>query len=81
MEVVAQAGEFEVIMAIMKSSLPILAGWSPLIDMAVQANVNEAVDGGGGYNGGGRGGGNSYGGGSGGGRFSGSGMAGGGVPF
>jgi hypothetical protein len=78
MEVVAQAGEFEVILAIMKSSLPILAGWSPLIDIAVQANVNEAVVGGGGYSGGGGAPSDSR---SAGGRFSGSGMAGSGVPF
>lgn len=53
MEVLAQAGEFEVIMAIMKSSLPVLAGWSPLIDIAVQSNINDAVDSAGGYRGGG----------------------------
>jgi hypothetical protein len=57
MEVVTQAGEFEVISSIMKSSLPILAGWSPLIDIAVRASINDAAEGGGSYggNGGGRG--------------------------
>lgn len=52
MEVITQAGEFEVILAIMRSSMPILAGWTPLVDIAVQANINEAIDGtGGGFSG------------------------------
>lgn len=76
MEVVAQAGEFEVIFSIMKTSLPILAGWAPLIDYAVQASIKDAASGG--YGGsGGNGGGNS----GGGGRFGGGGIASGGVPF
>jgi hypothetical protein len=51
MEVSVQAGEFEVILSIMRTSLPVLAGWSPLIDIAVQASINDAVRGGGGYSG------------------------------
>jgi hypothetical protein len=56
MEVVVQAGEFEVVLAIVKSTLPTLAGWAPLIDIAVVGAINEAVDsgsGGGRYRGGG----------------------------
>lgn len=66
MEVVAQAGEFEVIRAILQSSLSILVGWQPLVDLAIQGAVSEAMSGGG-----------SGGGVAGGGRFSG----GGSVPF
>mmetsp|Transcript_14080 Transcript_14080/g.21703 ORF Transcript_14080/g.21703 Transcript_14080/m.21703 type:complete len:267 (-) Transcript_14080:271-1071(-) len=47
MEVPMQTGEFEVFASIMRSSLPILAGWSPLIDIAIQASINEAINGGG----------------------------------
>ena len=48
MEVVVQAGEFEVVLAIVKSTLPTLAGWAPLIDEAV-----DSGSGGGRYRGGG----------------------------
>jgi len=44
LEVVAQAGEFEVISAIMRSSLPVLVGWSPLVDIALKSSINEAMN-------------------------------------
>lgn len=43
LEVVAQAGEFEIIAAIMRSSLPVLVGWSPLVDIALQYSINETM--------------------------------------
>lgn len=60
MEVIVQAGEFEVMLAILKSTLTILAGWSPLVDIAVTNAMNEAAGG----MGGGPPGGNRYGGGN-----------------
>lgn len=49
MEVIAQAGEFEVLASIMRSSLPVLAGWSPLVDIQVQAAIDRVVNDEGGF--------------------------------
>lgn len=64
MSVVAQPGEFEVLMTILRSSIPIIAGWSPLVDVAVTGAMNDVARGVAGY---GSGYGNGYGGGGGGG--------------
>lgn len=43
MEVTAQAGEMQVIMEIMRSTLPVLVGWTTTQDLAMQKSVGFAI--------------------------------------
>lgn len=56
MAVMMQAGEVQVVLEILRHSLPVLAGWTFAQNIAMQKAMNEAVRGGG-YGGGGGGGG------------------------
>jgi len=50
LQVDIQLGEFEVIREIMRSSIPLLVGWTTQATIAVQKNVDDAVNqAGGGY--------------------------------
>eukprot|EP00977_Amphora_coffeiformis_P014685 scaffold4162_cov162-Amphora_coffeaeformis.AAC.18 len=51
--VTMQAGEVQVVMEIMKSSLPTLVGWNTMKEIAIQKSVSDAKSGGGGGGGGG----------------------------
>ena len=55
MEVVAQAGDFEVFKRLMDASIPQLLGWNNMMDIAVQSMMNRGSGGGGGGYGGGGG--------------------------
>jgi hypothetical protein len=48
LEVEVQLGEFEVIKALLKDSIPSLVGWSQLVDKSVQNAIADAFGGGGG---------------------------------
>ena len=52
MEVVAQAGDFEVLKRLMDASIPQLLGWNNMMDIAVQSMMNRSGGGGGGGYGG-----------------------------
>ena len=55
MEVVAQAGDFEVCKRLMEASIPQLLGWNSMMDIGVQSMISRSGSGGGGgYGGGGR---------------------------
>jgi hypothetical protein len=47
MEVVVQAGEYQVIHSIIQSSLPTLVGWSTCLDVAMQHSITYAIQSGG----------------------------------
>lgn len=55
MEVVAQAGDFEVLKRLMETSIPQLLGWNSMMDIGVQSMINRGSGGGGGGYGGGGG--------------------------
>jgi len=60
LEVVTQLGEHQVMMEIMRYSIPALTGWSMMLDAAMQRSLDEARgmgqgQGQGGYSGGGQG--------------------------
>jgi uncharacterized membrane protein YgcG len=71
MSVVAQPGEFEVFRSILKYSLPVIAGWAPLVDIAVTSAMNDVARDAVGYESGYGGGGSGQSGGGGGGYRSG----------
>lgn len=55
LSVAAQAGEVQVMLQLFRTSLPVLAGWSTLMDVAMEKTKVDALEGvaGGGYGGGG----------------------------
>ena len=48
--VTMQAGEVQVALEIMRSSLPLLVGWTSMMDIAIQKSINDAINSGGGGN-------------------------------
>jgi len=47
LEVTLQAGEFEVIRSIFKTSIPYLLGWNATMDLAAAAAIGKGISGGG----------------------------------
>lgn len=45
LEVAVQLGEFQVMTEIMRSSIPTLVGWKTMTDIAMQRNLNDALQG------------------------------------
>jgi hypothetical protein len=46
LEVIVQAGELQVILTLIRDSLPILSGWSTTVDFAMQNEIKRALTGG-----------------------------------
>jgi hypothetical protein len=53
LEVIVQAGELQVILTLIRDSIPLLSGWSTAVDFAMQSAIRRAFNGGGsGFSGG-----------------------------
>ena len=42
LEVVVQLGEFQVMRELMRTSIPVLTGWSTMVDIAMQRTMDQA---------------------------------------